>query len=227
MKINIQILQILILILGSYLVGVGQKKRSAPKSTISTEYFDLISKIDNRITIVAQQANPVSLNQLSAFIQVYNSEKEPIEIVEVNGYFIIHPDTIGLVEIHINLGDTIETKTIRVKPIKVVGHLGGAYGYVDKQIGIGEFRAQRGISAVVICCGFDLKCKVERFETIRINRNDQVERDINVGARFMGKVKEMILKAESEDVYIFRNIQYRCPDSQSSKKLDDMIFEIK
>ena len=109
----------------------------------------------------------------------------------------------------------------------MAGYLGGAYGYVDKQIGIGEFKAQGGIAAVVLCCGFDAKCKVERFETIRINKENQAERNINEGPRFIGAVKEMILKAESGDIYIFRNIEYRCPGSQNLKRLDDMIFEIK
>jgi hypothetical protein len=226
MEVYKTLLSILIILIGSFLMTYGQSGKPL-KSIVSIENQYLIVGVDNPIGIVAQQKEPVSISQLSANFQVYNSEKVPIEIAVCNGYFIIRPDTIGIVELNITIGDTIETKTLRVKPMEAVGRLGGKYGAnTNGKIGVGEFKAQMGIIAQIECCGFDAKCNVLGFQTIRISNRNQVERRINKGGRFEEETREIIMKAESGDIYIFRQIKYKCPGSEKPQRLDDMIFEI-
>lgn len=225
MKINNGILLILIFLTTRYSICFGQVGKHL-KSIISIENQYLIAKVDNPIRIVAQQNEPVSINQLNATFQGYDSEKEPIEILEGKGYFIINPDTIGIVEINIRIRDTIETKFLGVKPIEAVGRLGRYKANTDKKIGVGEFKPQTGIIANIECCGFDARCKVLGFQTIRISNRNQVERTINKGGRFEEGARGIIMKAESGDIFIFRQIKYKCPGSGESQRLDDMIFEI-
>lgn len=222
MKSIKKIFLILILGVGSCSILFGQ----VGKSILSIENQYLIAKVNNPIRIVAQQEEPVSISQLSATFQRYDSEKETIEVVEGKGYFIINPDSIGTVKIHITVGDTVETKILRVKPIEAVGRLGRHKANSDTKIGVGEFKAQMGIIANIECCGFDARCNVLGFQTIRISNRNQVERRINKGGRFEEDTREIIIKAESGDIYIFRQIKYRCPGSERSQRLDDMIFEI-
>lgn len=225
MIINKQILLISILLVLHYSSCFGQK-RIPSKSIISIENQHLIAKIDNPIRIVAQQNKPVSMNQLSATFQEYDSEKIPIEILAGNGYFIINPDTIGIVEINILIGDTMETKILRVKPIEAVGRLGRHKANVEEKISAGEFKSERGIIANVECCGFDARCQVLEFQTIRISNKNEIERTLNKGGKFDDKTRKIIKKAESRDIFVFRQIKYKCPGSGKFQRLDDMIFEI-
>ncbi|MFT5262623.1 MAG: hypothetical protein ACI8YQ_001360 [Polaribacter sp.] len=225
MKLKKKTLLILILWIGNYLISLGQIAHPL-KSIISIADQYLVAKINNPIRIIAQQKEPVSIDQLNATFQKYDSEKEPIVIVERNGYFIINPDTIGIVKINITIGDTIETKTIRVKPIEVVGRLGRFKANTDKKISVGEFRTQMGIMASVECCGFDAKCKVLEFQTIRISTQKQTEKALNRGGKFEEEAREIIAKTESGDIFIFRQIVCKCSDSGKAQRLDDMIFEV-
>lgn len=225
MEVDKTLLSILIIWVGSFSMTFGQSGK-ALKSIVSIENQYLIAGVDNLIRIVAQQNEPVSINQLNANFQVYNAEKVPIEIVGGNGYFIIRPDTIGIVEINIAIGDTIEIKALRVKPIEAVGRLSRYGANTDKKIGVGEFKAQMGIIASVECCGFDAKCQVLKFQTIRIGVNNEIERAVNKGAKFDQQTRGIIMKAVSGDIFIFRQIKYKCPGSGKPQRLDDMIFEI-
>lgn len=205
------------------LAAFGQMRKAI--TSIENQY--LIANIDNSIRIVAQQDKPVSIKQLSATFHTLNSKKVPIEIKEGYGYFIIRPDTIGIVELSITLGDTIETSIFRVKPITAVGQLGRYKANTDEKFGVGEFKAQLGITAVVECCGFDARCEVLGYQVLRISNKNQVEKTINKGGSFEEKTREIISKAESKDMFIFRQIKYRCSSMDEPQRLDDMIFEIK
>ena len=222
-KIVIQLISILIIIIYSQITIVGQQQF---KSIISVEYGHFIAKLDNSFRVVAQQEKRVTIDQLSALIQIYDSESKPIEIQERNNHFVIYPDTIGIVEISIDLGDTVEIKKIKVKAIEAVGRLGRFGANIDKPIKKGEFKAQQGIAAIVEGYDIQARCKIYGYQLLRISKRNRVDRSINKGGRFEQKTKEVINKAETGDLYIFREIRYRCPGSNKIKRLADMIFEI-
>ena len=217
---------IALLWIGSCTLTLGQAGGTV-KSMVSIESGNLIATTDNPIRIVAQQNEPVAMSQLRATFQVYDQEKKSISITDRNGFFIIHPDTIGVVELYITIGDTVETKLLKVKPIVAIGRLGRYKANTDATIDAHEFKTQFGISANVECCGFDAKCKVLGFQLIRISPQNQVERVVNRGGRFEKQAIAIVRGAASGDIFIFRQINYRCPATLQAQRLEDMIFEIK
>ena len=218
-----QIISIITILIFNQITIFGQQQI---RSIISTEYNHFIAKLDNPFRVVAQQEKPVTIDQLSAIIQIYDSEEQPIEIQKRGNYFIIHPDTIGILEIRIDLRDTIEIKRIRVKAIEAKGRLGRFGANTNESIKKGEFRAQQGIAAIIEGYDIDASCKIYGYEILRISKRNEVERKINKGGRFEEESKLLINKAESGDLYIFREITYRCPGSNKIERLLDMIFEI-
>lgn len=203
-------------------VSFGQGLENS-KCLISLKQGHLFVKTDNQIKIVAQQNDSVSIHQVKAVLK-YNSISTPLELVSKNGYFIINPDTMGIVEITINLKDTIETKKLIVKPIEVFGNIGGFGANYAEKIDASQFKVQQGLSAQVMCCGFDAKCTDVEFEMIRISKKNEVERSYNNGSYFEQNTKNIIMNAISGDTFIFKKIWCTCFFSQ---RLNDMIFEIK
>jgi hypothetical protein len=225
MKAHIQIAMVLIFFIGGYSWGFGQPEL-APKSVISIENQHLLARVDNPLHIVVQQNEPVTLDQLSATLQVLGSEKLPLELVQGPGCFIINPHAVGIVEINITIGDTLETKSLIVKPLKAIGRLSTYRANTEDKIRAAEFKAQIGISATIECYGYFKRCNVKSFQVIRVSSENRVESAENVGAKFDGEAKEIIKKAESGDIFIFRQIKHQCFDSEKPERLDDMIFEI-
>jgi hypothetical protein len=60
---------------------------------------------------------------------------------------------------------------------------------------------------------------------IRIGSNNSVSRVDNKGGRFEQECQQLVNKAESGDLYIFRNIFHICPGSGKQRSVD-MIFEL-
>lgn len=211
----------------SVLVPFGLLGQNAPKALISIKGGHLTSKMDNNIRIVAQQDRPVSSDQLKGTIQAFNSVKKPLQIVEKKGYFTIRPDTTGLVEISVNLGDTIEVKRLYVRPMTAVGQLGSYRANEGAGIGSGEFKAQSGILAVLQGYDIDALCRVLEFQVVRISEDNQVERATNLGPRFESGSRQIIDNAKPGDLYLFINVLYKCFNSTSPQKLDDMVVTIR
>lgn len=185
-----------------------------------------INRIDNYIEIVAQQENPITIDDVSATFQSYNGYIGPFAIKGDSGNFYVHPDSIGLIVISIKTNSGIQTQQFYVKNIPAVGYLSGYRANSDKKIGVGEMKAQSGLSAVIVCCGFDAKCKMIGFEIIRITRDGFAQKALNKGERFEESAQKIIRQTESGDIYVFRKIKYSCPGMEAPSTLDDMTFEI-
>ncbi|HMG14566.1 MAG TPA: GldM family protein [Saprospiraceae bacterium] len=194
---------------------------------ISLENKSLVVNVDNYFRIVAQQLKPVTIDQLSATLETNKNVKYSINIQVEKGYFWIHPDSIGKIEIKIKLKDTIETKIFQVEPIVAVGRFANYKANGDAKISVGEFKAQGGIIASVECCGYDAKCTVLGYQVIRISSNNLVTRGINKAEHFDKNTRFIIDQAKPGDLFIFRNIFCRCPSALKPQRLDDMTFEIK
>lgn len=199
----------------------------APRFLIDVSEGSFYAQVDNYFQLIAQQDKPVSLDQLSATLQADNNYGVPVNIEQRMAYFLIHPDKMGTLKIKIRLKDTTLTKAFRVKPIPVIGMLSQYSANTDEQIGAAVLKAQIGVMALVNCCGFDARCEVLKYEVIRINSLGRAEKTLNAGGSFEEKTRAIIHKAEAGDLYIFRKIRYRCFENEASKRLDDMIFEIK
>ena len=207
------------------------KGQNSEKVIIYTETCnELIAGIDNYISILAMQDSSLSKEQISAFsipIDEHIGEDNPIELkVEKEyGRYLIRPDSIGIVKFHIRLNTAIVFYNLRVKPLDAVCRLGGYKANSESKIPKAIFKAQKGIVAHVECCGFDARCKMLSYEVIRIPVNEISSKSYNLGGEFQETTSNLIRQAESGDLYIFRNIYYRCttPEKQRS---EDMIVEI-
>ena len=195
------------------------------RALISTKDKYFYVGIDNLFEVVAQQESPVSFEKISAF-QLNGSKSKPIEIRPLNKSYVVKPDTLGLIQINVDLGDKIERKVIRVRTLEVEGRLGKYSAYSDK-IGKRELNSPYGIIAWIACCNIDGKCKMIEYEIMRISNNNPIEKVINKGERFEEKSKKLLSKAQSADIYIFRKIKYRCPGTNHLQRLHDMVFEIR
>lgn len=202
------------------------KSQTPQKVLITFGNNEVYAQIRNVFSVVAQQNKPVSADQLSATLEYYDGPSRPLEIQAGNGYFFIRPDSIGRIKISVQLADTLEVKMFRVKPIKAVGRLSRHKGNGEEKIGVGEFKAQMGIIANVECCDINAHCTVLGYQVIRVGFDKSLDKHINVGARFDNTTRQIINKAESGDIYIFRNIRYKCPGADRPHRLDDMIFEL-
>jgi len=199
------------------------------KALISIDNCNFISGIENYFKVVAQQEKEIGLNQIKAVFKSYDSSDEiEIEIRESSSnYFIINPNSLGMIKIEISLEDAVEYKWFHIKPLKAVGRLSKYTANHETKISAGEFKAQKGITANVECCGYDARLKVISYELIRIGSSGTVERGFNGGGKFKRKVKSIISRASSGDLFIFRKIYYKSLRSEEIQRLEDMTFEIK
>ncbi len=218
-----------IILLSLLFISVGSSLHSqdAPKILFFISNGDFIANVDNYFRIVAQQNQPFSKNQIISSTIIFGKRKLPINIEETKGWFIIHPDTTGIIELIVKLRDTVMTKSASIKPMPAVARLSKYGANSDEKIGVAEFKAQMGIVAQVECCGFDARCKVYGYEVIRVSAQNKVERNINIGGKFDDVTRKIIHNAQSRDLFIFRNIRYSCADSKLIQRLDDMTFVIK
>ncbi len=228
MQTVLKILVVLLFWIGIHPTISGQE-RDPPKVAISLSNDRFYERINNPLNIVAQQKDPVSLDQLEAYLIIDDSIKKPLEIIDRTIDFVIRPDTIGNLVIKIKVGDVVETRMYRVHPIKIVGWFGGYRGVSSGggKMRDGQFKTQRGIVASIECCRISGHVPILGFHLIRIDKSNQVERSINTGATFGEESREIINRAQSGDIYIFRNIRYTCPSSGNPKRLDDIVVEVK
>ena len=207
-------------------VGSAQVNKNAKVWVRPTSFY---AKINNPIRILAQQDEVVTIDDLSATFQLnYGDEKVPIDIIDEKTYFMIRPDTIGYVHLTINLQDSIVTKRFSVVGLEAEGRLGRLKGNTQEKVSLGEFKAQQGISARITCCDINGYCRMVGYEVMRINnKENKVQRCQNKGGKFQAQAQSIIANAQSGDLFIFRNVRYRCPGAPEIQLLNDMTFEIK
>lgn len=194
-------------------------KPIAPLACISVETNPdyLFQRMDNDVTIVAQQKRPVSLDQ----IRVTGGKISGDE-----GQFWIHPDTSKIVNITVATRNGTWSKSLRTKPIIPVARLGGKFtGNV--QMGNGELKAQGGIMANVECCGFSARCDIVSFTVFRITKDNQLFRAENKGDRFGDAVLQLTQAARPGDLFWFHNIQARCPGEETAQPLEDISVDVR
>jgi len=200
---------------------------SAQKALIApTNGSHLIAGMRNYISVVAQQNEPVSVEQIEAILYSDYDSIE-LEVTKAKDVFTIRPDSAGVVEFKITLKDTVEVKKFRVKPLIAVGRLGRFGANSKEKISVGEMKVQMGLIANIECCDIDARCRMLGFEIIKISKYGVAERAVNVGAKFEKAAREIIRKTQPEDLFIFRKIRYRCPGTKAAQRMEDLSFEIK
>jgi hypothetical protein len=202
------------------------RSQNSPIGIIITPYNNLLINLDNAILCVAQQSTPVKLNQLSNIFYSGSGNSYPIEIHGNDGNFWVHPDSLGVLEITLqtNLGNVY--KHFKVIQAPAIGYIDSKNGDGTSKFNVNEFKNQIGLIPVLEGYGFDAKCRILKFNVMRISSNGRVFKATNNDRRFNNEVLWLIRKAKSSDIYLFRNIEYKCPGNITIQRIRDMIFEI-
>ncbi len=204
------------------------KTKQAPE--VCVNFFDnknrLYIGVDNSISIVVNQDEPIELEQVSA--EIYGLEGEQDEsytatIRKEGSMFVVRINKGMICILKVKTKNGVVKKEFHVSAIKPVIRLGKHRNTALKN---GEFKAQGGLIAFVECCGFDARCDVKSFEVLRITAQDQLFRASNVGGKFTEAALLLIRAAQPGDVFLFRKIMYRCPGDKDALQDDDFTIEI-
>jgi hypothetical protein len=170
--------------------------------------------------------NPITLNTSStaaARVRVFGAGARITE-TGTNKYNII-ASTPGEMTMYITQGEARFSQKFRVKRIpdpvaKIADKTGG-------WIGAASFKEQDGISAVLFDCDFDAVCTIVNFSLARIAiRSDRVP-NLNRGAQFNARSRELINQARPGDTYLFTDIKVRCPGDVATREVNSIAFNIR
>jgi hypothetical protein len=206
--------------------------QTAPKIAIEgfiKPYFYL--GVNNSFRVVAQQDSAVALGQVTARAWVSTGTKldsfVPLEVGEYYGSFFVRPTQATSVEIAVDLGDTTVSKSIRVRPLPAQACLGKHVAYSDTKIGIGELKAQPGLTAPLVNLEVNGYCKIIRFDVLRASTEGPSSSSHNEGARFEPATRVLLQQAQSGDWYIFHHIQCRCSGNEQLQQLETLLVQVK
>ena len=187
---------------------------------------EFIAPFNNPFRVVAQQDHPVTVDQLAATFTSTNNITRQVKIEAGDNYFRVNCDSLGKLEISIKLKDEIVKRTFNVVPMPAIATLGSFVAGEDFTMGRGEFMAQRGLRARVDCCDYDAACEIDNYEIIRITKDGHVFKRKNIGGDFDNTTRIIISKTQTGDIYIFRNIFYKCPLETRPNRLHDFTLNI-
>ncbi len=174
--------------------------------------------VDNPISVAAAGIPTSDLQ-----VRVNGSGGKIKKVNDAN--YIVNVSEQGEATVTVSGGGMRVPKVFRVKKIpNPEARLGRSTG---GSIGSGEFRAQAGLLAILDNFDFDAKCKIDRFEMVYVApRQDAVPAN-NQGPVFSGRVRNLISRAKPGDTYYFRDVRAICPGDKRTRKINDMVFNIK
>lgn len=188
----------------------------------------LVVGIDNPLIIVYPQVQPIRAEDIRAqFQSELTSRSRELEILDKYGHLFLRVDSVGYVTLTIKTKDGEKVKRLQTTTIEPVARLSRFGANHEGTIGAGEFRAQMGLRANIESYDICGSCQITEFEMIRIDHRGKWQKTINKQGRFKNTSSALVKLATAGDIYIFRNIRYKCPGHTENQRLEDMIFEIK
>ncbi len=117
-----------------------------------------------------------------------------------------------------------EKREFRVKRIpdpnaKLSSSMGGV-------MNSGEFKAQRGLIAVLENFDFDAKCEILGYSLVRVPRRQDPQVEANKGGLYNAPAKALIDQAKAGDTYYFENVKAKCPGDASGRDINQLVFKI-
>jgi GldM C-terminal domain len=219
-----------VVLLCSFCFVLG-KKQAEPKVCFTFHTDDQLRVgIANRISILAEQEAPVSLEQVSISSQIFIDPENMggdagATITKDGSDFIVKVDKRSEIEIGVQTKHGIVKRRFPAKPIPAVPAFGKFFrGGTVSAI---AFKESKGMVAWVECCDFDARCEMVEYSILRITRKNQVERAVNKGGPLNDTANQLIQAAKPGDLYWFRNIEYKCPGDEGTQYGEDISIEIK
>lgn len=173
--------------------------------------------VDNPASVVVQGCPPEQVTLHS----------DELDIKKTGGYtYTIHPRKPGIAKIRISGNGYEQAYSYRVKsmpsPVALIGTK-----HASKYPGKGEFRAQRGVFAVLESFDFDAKCEITGYTVTYLHPHEDPEFAQNPGGRFTEQTRKLIDKARPGDVYMFDEISCKCPGDCTGRYLPPLVITIK
>lgn len=117
-----------------------------------------------------------------------------------------------------------DKKEYRVKRIPdPVAKLSSSMGGVMNS---GEFKAQKGLFAVLENFDFDAKCEIIGYQIVRVPRRQDPQVEPNKGGPYNGGARTLVDQAKAGDTYYFENVKAKCPGDASGRDINQLVFKI-
>ena len=197
----------------SYTVGESSVAVSADKMNV------FYIGVDNPISVSAAGVNSNSLR-----VSISGGGGK-IKKVNNNNYVVNVTAPTNECKINVSADNLRKSKTFRVKRIpNPEARLGNKNG---GSIGSGEFKAQAGVLAILDNFDFDARCAIDRFEMVYVAPRQDAVLSQNQGPRFTAKASRLKGRAKPGDTFYFRDVRAKCPGDKNTRKINDMVFNIK
>ncbi|OAV43632.1 GldM family protein [Lewinella sp. 4G2] len=194
----------------------------SPPAVISVDKVNrvLYAGVDNPLTIVAQQKEPVAWEQISAEITSVDGLQE-LPIKGYNGHFSVNPSSLGPVTITVTTatGKAKYPYNVRLVPVEVA--LGG-FSSRNSTAPRTSVLGQIGIRAVVVNLDVCATAPVTTYEITTIT-NGTVRRHINQGGPFDATGRAMINDLQIGDTLIIRDVHVRRPGFDGALPVPDTL----
>jgi len=145
-----------------------------------------------------------------------------------NGKYTVRVERAGSVQITVTANGVNQSFDYRAKRIPdPVAVLGAGPNKRGGAMGVGEFKAQRGVAGLLTNFDFDAKCSMTYFEITRLNKTDDIVTIKNKGARYTNEAQSLVAKAVPGDTYIMDSIRCKCPGDAAERALTSLVFNLK
>ena len=199
----------------TYQYEVGETSVTVSADKMNVFYIG----VDNPISVAAAG---YSINDISVGI---NGGGGKVRKVGSNNYMVNVSQPGDAKVVVRNKGKQVRSVPFRVKRIpNPEARLGNKNG---GNIGSGEFKAQRGVLAILEGFDFDARCNINRFEVVYVAPRQDAVLSENSGPVFNGKTGRLIGRAKPGDTYYFRDVRAKCPGDKNTRKINDMVFNIR
>jgi len=117
-----------------------------------------------------------------------------------------------------------EKREFRVKRIPdPVAKLSSSNGGVMPS---GEFKAQRGLFAILENFDFDAKCEIIGYRLVRVPRRQDPIIGTNKAGPYGAECKGIVDQAKAGDTYYFEEVKAKCPGDVSGRDINQLVFKI-
>ena len=138
---------------------------------------------------------------------------------------VTNPTKLGeFAYVNVSAPGLAEKREFRVKRIPdPVAKLSSSMGGVMSS---GEFKAQRGLFAVLENFDFDAKCEILGYQLVRVPRRQDPQMEPNKGGSYNAGPKGLVDQAKAGDTFYFENVKAKCPGDQSGRDINQLVFKI-
>ncbi|MEO0790290.1 MAG: GldM family protein [Bacteroidota bacterium] len=199
---------------GEYTYEVGRRSVAVSADKMNVFYIG----VDNPVTVSAAGV-------ASGDVRV--SASGPVNMTGSGSSYIVKPTGVGEATISVSArGQNLGSFPFRVKripdPRAVIGN-----DQSDGALGSGEFKAQRGVRALLEGFDFDARCDIAGFTLTYVPSREDPIRSNNPGPVFNTQSQNLVRRARPGDTYYFDNVRARCPGDPAARKINAMVFTIR